>query len=128
MAWGKKADAYNAYKMMFRTSTLDAVRSLYEPYQSFWSVFISNPTILLVLIETIAGVPHRQVTKWAKSSTFYLSFSQARTIMVEVITNMIRWLFLLGYCTHSIAWMPAIYTTLNFMTNVEHCNGPLVDL
>ena len=70
-----------------QNSALDVVTSLYEPYQSF-----SSATRSLTLLETIAGVPHRQVAKRPNrlSSSFFLSFflsfSQASTIMAEAIT------------------------------------------
>ena len=49
----------------------------------------SSATRSSTLLETIAGVPQRQVAKRPNrlsSSSFFLSFSQASTIMAEAIT------------------------------------------
>ena len=74
----------------------------------------SLATILLALLETMAGVPHRQVAKReiVYLLSFFLSFflSSTRlvaTIMDEAISyNYLnkKVVFSLGYCTHSIAF------------------------
>ena len=82
------AATLNVYKLVysFQKSALHVVISLYEPYLSFSSVFISNKT--LSAAREYTEVPHRQVAKiMSKSSIFFLSFSfsQATTILTETI-------------------------------------------
>ena len=75
-------------KVYVQNSALDIVTSLYEPYQWFSSVFISEKAVSVA--RDHRWVPHRQVVKRAKSSIFFLSssssFSQASSIITEVMT------------------------------------------
>ena len=49
--------------LMFRTLLWNVVRSFYEPYQSFSSVFISNKTVSVDRNHHF-GVPKRQIRAW----------------------------------------------------------------
>ena len=71
------AASLDVYKSDVQNSALDVVRSFYEPYQSFSSVFIT--TRLLALMEIITGVPKRQFAKWPnRLSSFFFLLSSAR--------------------------------------------------
>ena len=74
-------------KAYVQNSALGIVTSIYEPYQWFSSVFIGEKTVSVA--RDHRWVPHRQVSKRAKSSIFFLlssSFSQASSIITEAMT------------------------------------------
>ena len=80
MAWGKKwPPPITCTKSYVQNSALDVIMKLYEPYQSFSSVSLA--TILLVLLETMAGVPQRQVAK--REIVLLLSFFLSSTRLAQ---------------------------------------------
>ena len=60
---------------------------------------------LLALLETIAGVPHRQVAKQPNRlysfRFFFLLSARTAEAIIMILTEQVA--FSLGYCTHSIA-------------------------
>ena len=86
MAGKKMAAACTLYKLLYSELCSRCSHKAFMIHTSHSWVF-SSATRSLVLLETIAGVPHRQVAKRPnRLSSFILSFSQASTIMAEAIT------------------------------------------
>ena len=65
----------SAYIQMTRSNVcVRLVNDLHEPYQALSSASMGNRTVTLTLLESIAKVPDRQVTKTGKINRLFSDF------------------------------------------------------